>query len=239
MKRYSTAIFLLLICFFPVVAQNTILVSGKCNADVKWTFDGFTLQLDNISKRGLPAEIPDYDIKTYTAPWIKKKLNVKTIKIGQGISRIGSCAFANCKSVQEVIFEGLDLVDIAWGAFLGCTRLKTISLPVQLENIGKIAFANCSQIPSISIPDRCRVGDMAFVSCTGLQSIEIGSTTILGGKWRARPSTIPTTAKSDASRPMSTPETAWDLVCRWQRWRIIRSGPRVSKQSSKTWLHLL
>lgn len=180
MKRYSTAIFLLLICFFPVVAQNTILVSGKCNADVKWTFDGFTLQLDNISKRGLPAEIPDYDIKTYTAPWIKKKLNVKTIKIGQGISRIGSCAFANCKSVQEVIFEGLDLVDIAWGAFLGCTRLKTISLPVQLENIGKIAFANCSQIPSISIPDRCRVGDMAFVSCTGLQSIEIGSTTILG-----------------------------------------------------------
>jgi hypothetical protein len=48
------------------------------------------------------------------------------------------------------------------------------------EIIGTIAFANCAQLPSVKIPDRCRVGNQAFVSCKNLQSVEVGPTTILG-----------------------------------------------------------
>ena len=96
---------------------------------------------------------------------------VMKVEIQKGIKNIGSCAFANCQTLQEVVFEGNDLENIGWGAFLNCGHLRNISLPVMLRNIETIAFANCISLPSTSIPDQCRVGDQAYASCTNLKSI--------------------------------------------------------------------
>jgi len=182
MKKYI----ILMMAVFSLsqaMAQTTLpQAEGKCGPEGKWVFDGYTLQITNVSNREWYIEIPDYDVTTNIAPWVKKKLNIRKVQIGAGISRIGSCAFANCANLQEVVFESSYLTDISWGAFLNCTRLKTISLPISLENIGPIAFAGCSSLPSVKLPDRCRVGDQAYVGCNNLQSLEIGATTILGNK---------------------------------------------------------
>lgn len=182
MKKYFVMILMSWACVSMIMAQSAISqIEGKCGPDLKWKFDGYTLQFEMTnSRRWISTEIPNYDVTKNLAPWVKKKLNVKVVRIGPGIIRIGSCAFANCENLQEVVFDGTDVCSIGWGAFLNCSRLKTISLPVQLNTIDKIAFANCSQLPSVTIPDRCRVGDQAFVSCTNLHSIEMGPTTILG-----------------------------------------------------------
>lgn len=183
MKRYILMLLLAIACMPEAMAQSTMpQAEGKCGAEGKWSFDGFTLLITNESKKGFTVEIPDYDVTKNIAPWVKKKLNVRRVQIGSGITRIGSCAFANCSSLQEVLFESVDMVDIGWGAFMNCSRLKTISLPVGLTNIGPIAFANCSSLPSVKLPDRCRVGDQAYVGCDNLQSVEVGATTILGNK---------------------------------------------------------
>jgi hypothetical protein len=58
--------------------------------------------------------------------------------------------------------------------------LRNISLPVQLKNIETIAFANCKSLPSVIIPDRCRLGDQAFVSCNNLKVVDVPPTVILG-----------------------------------------------------------
>ena len=160
MKKHIILLIAALLSISAGWAQSSIYkTEGNCGPDVKWVFDGLTLTIANASKDGAYVSIPDYDLKRNLAPWTKKKLDVKKVQIGSGIVRIGSCAFAGQENLQEVVFLGRDVVQIGWGAFLDCSRLRNISLPVSLHSIETIAFARCSSLNSIKIPDQCRVGD--------------------------------------------------------------------------------
>ncbi len=181
MRQYIVA--LMVICLglsnaFSQTVQSSI--GGKCGEDCHWSYDGYTLTISNTNKKGLSVEIDDYNTSTRKAPWVKKKLNVRRVNIQKGIKRIGSCAFANMPNLQEVIFNDPNLQSIGWGAFLNDKQLRTISLPVNTKTIETIAFANCDALPSIQIPDQCRVGDQAFASCDNLKSVELSPTAILG-----------------------------------------------------------
>ncbi len=176
MKRY------IILALFAIVGQMAWAqkAEGKCGPDVKWTFDGYTLTITNINTKGYSSVIENYDLKQNPAPWIKKKLRIKRVVINNYITRIGSCAFANCKDLLEVVFQGPDLTEIGWAAFLNCERLRNISLPVKLAKIETIAFANCSALTNVKIPDHCRVEDQAYASCSNLKVLEIAPTALLG-----------------------------------------------------------
>lgn len=180
MKRYIILFVMTMLCSPIVFSQSRIYkLEGTCGKDTKWEFDGYTLIIKNVNKRGEKVAIKDYDLRTQLSPWAKK-LSIKKVQIEEGITRVGSCAFANCTDLQEVVFNGTDLIDIGWGAFLNCSHLRNISLPYRLGNIGTIAFANCKSLTSVSIPARCRVGNQAYASCTNIQAIELHPNTILG-----------------------------------------------------------
>lgn len=155
-------------------------IEGKCGDDCKWSFDGYTLTISNVSKKYMFVETDNYNTTSKLAPWIKKKLDVRKVQINKGIYRIGSCAFANMPNLQEVVFSDPNLISIGWGAFMNCKQLRTISLPVNLRNIETIAFANCDALASVNIPDQCRVGDQAYADCNNLKNIDISPTAILG-----------------------------------------------------------
>jgi len=180
MKRYMLILVLALFSIPTVFAQINYRVEGSCGEDVKWSFDGITLVISNVNTKGFQVRMADYGLEKKIAPWVKKKLSIRKVQIKGGILNIGSCAFANCNTLQEVIFEGSDLQTIGWGAFLNCTHLRNISLPVQVTNIETIAFANCTSLASAIIPDRCRVADQAYASCTNLKMIDVAPTAILG-----------------------------------------------------------
>lgn len=183
MKRYFAAVIMTIFCLSASFAQSSLTgVGGSCGEDTKWNFDGYTLKITKVVRKNDLGSVymDDYSLTKKVAPWIKKKLDVKRVVIGEGIKRIGSCAFANCRDIQEVVFESADLQEIGWGAFLNCKQLRNISLPVGLLSIETIAFANCSSLVSVKLPEKCRVGDQAYVSCSNLNSIEVSPTTILG-----------------------------------------------------------
>lgn len=180
MKHSIITASIALLTIFGASAQTVRQAEGKCGTDCKWEFDGYTLSILNDSKKGFSVEIDDYNTKSNIAPWVKKKLDVRKVNIGNGITRIGSCAFANMPKLQEVVFSGTDLTSIGWGAFLNDDRLRTISLPVTVKEISTIAFANCDALAAVNIPDQCRVGDQAYASCDNLKSIELSPTSILG-----------------------------------------------------------
>ena len=181
MKRYITLIAIACLCHLAALAQTSISkTEGTCGTDTKWTFDGFTLIIKNVNSDNLYVTMDNYGIKNEPAPWVKKKLKVKKVEIEGGIKNIGSCAFANCTDLQEVVFHGTDVGTIGWGAFLNCSRLRNISLPVRLHDIGTVAFANCTSLNSVRIPDRCRVADQAYANCSNLQSVECAPTCDLG-----------------------------------------------------------
>jgi len=176
MKKYVLMVMMSLMSLSAAFAQSD---EGFCGEDVKWTFDGYNLTISNVNKKGLSVVIDEYDLRKNLAPWTKGRLNVKKLIINEGITRIGSCAFANLKNLQEVVFEGSSIEEIGWGAFLNCSHLRVISLPINLKVIETIAFANCSTLSAIKLPDQCRVGAQAFVSCTNLKAVELSPTTIL------------------------------------------------------------
>ena len=180
MKKY---IFILILSVFGLStanAQYSHRIEGTCGEDVQWSFDGNSLVISNVSKKGLMVKMADYNVGRNVAPWAKQKLSVRSVVIMKGIKNIGSCAFANLQDLQEVRFEGTDVETIGWGAFMNCGRLRNISIPLETKTIETIAFANCVSLPSIIIPDRCRLADQAFVSCTNLKVIDIAPTAIIG-----------------------------------------------------------
>jgi len=180
MKKYILMLLLAAMSMSAAFAQYSYSMEGHCGTDVKWSFDGNTLIIQNVNKQGQRVRMDDYNVSMNLSPWVKKKLKVRKVEIQKGIQNIGSCAFANCETLQEVLFKGNDLQDIGWGAFLNCHRLRNISLPMQLKNVETIAFANCSALPSVTIPDHCRVADQAYVSCANLKMVDVAPTVILG-----------------------------------------------------------
>ena len=180
MKRLC---FLILACVIGVcvlTAQNTNSRSGRCNGDLEWSFDGRVLTLSKTTTKKPTVKIPDYDLEKNLAPWVKQNLDVRSVIIGRGIQRIGSCAFANCKELKKVEFQDISLTEIGWGAFLNCRGLYDFSIPVSIKRIETIAFANCSGLLSVTIPSLTRVEDQAFLSCTSLSMIDIADNASLG-----------------------------------------------------------
>ena len=180
MKHIASIILAMLLCLGNAAAQELVATEGKCGKDLTWSFDGKTLTLSNVNTKGFTVVMENYDMQKHLAPWIKKKLNVKAVRIGMGIETIGSCAFANCRNLTEVVFEDNSCTKIAWGAFLNCDRLVNIALPNQVKSIGTIAFANCKSLNSVKVPDQCHVQDQAFLNCKNVRSIEISPTASLG-----------------------------------------------------------
>ena len=172
--------FILAIFLFSLHTYAQGVIEGKCGKDVAWHFDGKTLSINNVSKKGLDVVMDDYDSKKHRAPWLKAGLDVRNVRIGSGITAIGSCAFANLANLNEVVFESNSLQTIEWGAFYNCVRLTNISLPNTVRKIGTIAFANCRTMNAIKIPDQCHVQDQAFLNCSSVRSIEVSPTASLG-----------------------------------------------------------
>lgn len=105
MKRTILLLAVSVFWAFAIVAQNTNTASGKCGGDVEWSFDGRTLYINSAASRKNSVEMPDYDLSKNVAPWVKQKLSVRKVVIGPGVSRIGSCAFANCEDLTTVEFQ--------------------------------------------------------------------------------------------------------------------------------------
>jgi len=157
-------------------------MEGTCGEGITWTFDGYTLfieknMLNSKDKDSHPMD--DYDTNNQ-APWLKKKLSVQRIELGQGISRIGSCAFKGCRTLRNLVIKGQDLEEIGWGAFMDCSNLSNVSLPVRLGKIETLAFARCAAFTYVEVPMQCRVEEQAFVSCNNLKSVSIAPTAIVG-----------------------------------------------------------
>ena len=180
MKKIFALLIAALLGATGLSAQDYITTDGKCGKDVAWTFDGKTLTLTNTNTKRFTAVMANHDAQKHLAPWLKEKPNGQDVRVGRGIENIGSCAFAGCRVLTEVIFDDNVCNKIGWGAFMDCERLVNISLPKQLKSIGTIAFANCRSLTSVKVPDQCHVQDQAFLNCSSVRSIEVSPTATLG-----------------------------------------------------------
>ena len=99
---------------------------------------------------------------------------------GNAVSRIGPDCFSGSGLIKVVIPDGV--TSIGSFAFYECLSLDDVRIPGSVRTIESFAFDSCSSLLHISIPDGvCSIGDSAFRNSTSLGDISIpDSVTFIG-----------------------------------------------------------
>lgn len=76
---------------------------------------------------------------------------IQTLTIPKGVKKLGSWAFAGCKSLKTVVLpEGIELFD-GYEIFARCEALESINIPASLTNLGYKAFKGCTSLKNIIV----------------------------------------------------------------------------------------
>ena len=72
--------------------------------------------------------------------------------------------------------DGTPVTQIGDYAFIGCSKIKTITIPSSITSIGVSAFFECVNLTSVSIPNTCTsIGRGCFYGCTSLATLNPGT----------------------------------------------------------------
>lgn len=95
------------------------------------------------------------------------------ISIPEGISRIETYAFRDCKRIKKVVLpEGI--TSVGDFSFADCKSLEEVVLPEGLKEIGNAAFGDCNNLKIINIPDTVeKLGPQVFAGCYALERIRL------------------------------------------------------------------
>ncbi|MCR4759551.1 MAG: leucine-rich repeat domain-containing protein, partial [Oscillospiraceae bacterium] len=115
------------------------LLSGQCGESAYWSLDSATGTL-TISGEG---DMDDYDMETQ--PWGDYNSAITSVSIGDGITSIGTHAFANCENLTSISLSD-NITEIRMGAFWLCSSLEEIIIPASVTYIGQDAFYRCTDI---------------------------------------------------------------------------------------------
>ena len=98
-----------------------------------------------------------------------------SVTIGSGVENIGLYAFKNCTGLGQIVIpDSTEHIDE--GAFTGCSALASVSFGSSLYYIGAHAFECCIILESAAIPDSVGyLGEYAFAECCSMTSVSIGS----------------------------------------------------------------
>ena len=141
--------------------------SGKCGTDAFWSIDDGVL---SVTGTGKMADYPSAD----NCPWYTVRDTITSVKVADGITTIGKCAFDNCANLVSV-----DIADsvgyIGPNAFRGCAKLESFDMPDSVTEVALSAFSNCTALKHISLSVNLqKVGDHLFSHCKVLEDLAFG-----------------------------------------------------------------
>ena len=117
------------------------------NGKISWEYEKET---GTLTFNGM-GEIPDYYIRDedrfIKQPWDEFEKDIKHIVINDGITVIGSHAFANCISLESVTMSSVKTIDN--GAFECAESLETIYMSSSIQVIENSAFYECVKLTYI------------------------------------------------------------------------------------------
>ena len=124
------------------------IVTGVCGADgydVKYSFDKANQSLKIFGT----GEMKDYSSAS-KVPWYKDRASIRTVKIEDGVTKIGNNAFADCNSLTRINIS--DTVTSIGNYAFSNTGLSSLILPKNIINIGHHILKENTNVISIAIP---------------------------------------------------------------------------------------
>ena len=116
----------------------------------------------------IPATIFGQPVTAIGAYAFANKFNLLQVYVPPGITRLGTNAFVNCRSLTSIRLESSTFLEIGRGAFDGCTGLMTVFIGTAPCTIGDYAFYNCTALKDLSLGGTTVIGNYAFYGCTRL-----------------------------------------------------------------------
>ena len=147
---------------------GSIIDKGSCGDKLTWT-----LTEDGVLEISGEGAMWDYEKEGNTAPWhqyLHEKENKTTLKLNEGITSIGGCAFYECYGLVGKLYIPGTVSVIGNFAFFQCPGLSgELIIPDSVTTIVGNAFSGCSGFKgSLTIPDSVtEIGWSAFQDCTG------------------------------------------------------------------------
>lgn len=112
---------------------------GSCGSGVYWAFrDGLLVIYGNGEMDKLTRN-PDLD--KVNQPWVDFADQIQRVVVNRGVTRINNYAFYKLKNLEEARIAPT-VSAINYGAFSGCTKLKSLTVPSRVNEIGSRAFAS-------------------------------------------------------------------------------------------------
>lgn len=152
-----------------VAGQSSFAQSGKCGANVTFSFNSSTHTL-TISGTG---DMYDY---CYDGPWESFKVDVTTIIVEDGVTSIGETAFSDFDDLVGVTIAA-SVKRIGQQAFMSCDHLAGFNFvgESQLTTIGERAFEGRNvALTTFNIPSGVSfIGDGVFADCQALYFISV------------------------------------------------------------------
>ncbi len=162
-------------------AESAIVDTGECGAprnNVTWTlYDDGKLIISGEGKMEDYGSCDDSGSWSYqiTLPWEKTEVELTSVEIREGVTKIGNAAFIGSQKLETVSISG-SVEEIGEISFAECTSLKSVSIPDGVKKIGQSAFNACRLLTEIRLPDTVSyIGAYAFGYCDSLENVVIGS----------------------------------------------------------------
>ena len=194
MKRLLSFALCMIVVFsvfqmFPT--RSFAAASGTCGDDLTWEFNDRNGEL-TISGTGSMYDYND-SIKT---PWFDHLSQIKQIKVGDGVTHIGNCAFLWAKNLTTALLSDT-VVSLGDYAFAKCLSMHTVRIPQRLTSFGTGCFMLCQNLHNFvfpegtkSVPDKMfrecgamtyvimadsieSIGEEAFMDCVSLEKVRI------------------------------------------------------------------
>ncbi|MDE5770882.1 MAG: leucine-rich repeat protein [Ruminococcus sp.] len=145
-----------------IKASAEIIKSGTCGDNATYTLDDEgTLIISGTGEMSY-GDFP---------PWTFTSNSVKNVIIADGITSIGTSAFASKEITSITIPDSVTIIR-SW-AFWGCTNLTSVTMSNNVTKIDEFAFCSCRNLKEIIIPESVTsIGNAAF-DYSGLTKITI------------------------------------------------------------------
>ena len=142
-------------------------IGGQLGESLTWKVEYQEGEYSRLIISGT-GPIPDFDRDNPNLPW--GPYGITEVVIEEGVTAIGSSAFAYCNDLASVTLPGT-VTAIGDYAFNCCFGLTSFTVPDTVTTLGGKAFYDCENLETLNFPEHITMsGDGAF-GVTGLRKL--------------------------------------------------------------------
>ncbi len=166
-------------------------LNTKCLISITIPSSVKSIESDSFTGSGLETLNLNSSLETRGDSAFHGLENLKTVVVGNGVTRVRAGAFHGCTALTDVTLSDT-VTTIGGSAFDACTSLKNINLPEGLISIGNTAFRDCKSLEELTLPESLTsLGYYSvFIGCSSLKTLNYNSVRLLTNsdeKWNSHP----------------------------------------------------